>query len=63
MNWTVLISGADASGARPPEKGSAAMASNSVFEVWTSVDVARMWNLGSRELGREARNFDCESKE
>jgi hypothetical protein len=59
MNWMVLIKGAEARGARPPENGSAAMASSNVVDVWTSVDVARMWNLYSRELGSDARNFDC----
>src|SRR5438552_1222014 len=59
MNRTVLIRGAEARGARPPENGSIAIASSSVVEGCISVEVARMWNLASRELGSEARNLAC----
>lgn len=59
MNETVWMRGGVARGTRPPENGSALMASMRGLVGGGFVVALAMWKVSSRELGSEARKRDC----
>ena len=58
-NCTVLTSGAEASGVRPPTNGNVAIASINGVVGLDLVDASMVWKTSSREVGNIMRNFAC----